>query len=262
MKRARIQLLVGVLIAVILAGLGIAGLVRERELAARTRCRDNMRQIGLSLDCYYDACGGVYPSGTVTIKRHQWGKNLPPEQRLSWAIILHPYLDQSALYSTYNLNSPWFAPENEWFFKERVPWLLCPAFPESSIPRSPPYPTHYVGIAGLGLDSPLLPLNLPRAGFFGYDREIRKSDVKDGLGNTLVMAEITEDIGPWLAGGPSTVWGLGQGKFPYLGHPAQFGGFHRGFMTNVLFADGSVRLLGPETSPQVLEAMTTIAGGD
>jgi hypothetical protein len=68
MKRARIQLLVGVLIAVILAGLGIAGLVRERELAARTRCRDNMRQIGLSLDCYYDACGGVYPSGTVTIK--------------------------------------------------------------------------------------------------------------------------------------------------------------------------------------------------
>jgi prepilin-type processing-associated H-X9-DG protein len=259
MKRARIQFLVGVLIPVLLVGLGIAGVVRVRELAARTRCRNNMRQIGISLYNYYDTNGGVYPTGTVSIKL---GKNLPPEQRLSWFFLLSPYVEQDSVLPPHQINLPWYAPENATYFKARVPWLLCPTFPESSIPRSPPYPTHYVGIAGLGLDSPLLPLNLPRAGFFGYDREIRKSDVKDGLGNTLVMAEITEDIGPWLAGGPSTVWGLGQGKFPYLGHPAQFGGFHRGFMTNVLFADGSVRLLGPETSPQVLEAMTTIAGGD
>ena len=39
-----------------------------------------------------------------------------------------------------------------------------------------PSPTHYLGVAGLGEDAPLLPLTDPRAGFFGYDRKVSTLD--------------------------------------------------------------------------------------
>src|SRR4051812_33479077 len=47
---------------------------------------------------------------------------------------------------------------------------------------------------------------------------------------------------------------------PYLGAGGQFGGGHRG--TNVLFVDGSVRHLDASVSPEVFEALGTIAGGE
>ena len=61
--------------------------------------------------------------------------------------------------------------------------------------------THFVGISGIGLDSPTLPTGRPRAGVFGYDRRTSIGDITDGLVDTMMLAETTEGIAPWIAAG-------------------------------------------------------------
>jgi hypothetical protein len=53
--------------------------------------------------------------------------------------------------------------------------LLCPAAPSSEKSQAEGL-IHYVGVAGVGLDSPSLPIGDPKSGVFGYDRQIRIED--------------------------------------------------------------------------------------
>ena len=98
-----------------------------------------------------------------------------------------------------------------------------------------------------------------RAGVFGYDRQTREADIKDGASETMMLAETTSANGPWTAGGPATVRGLDPRRPPYLGPGQQFGGAHRGGAT-VAFADGSVRFIGESIEPSIFEALATVAG--
>ena len=138
--------------------------------------------------------------------------------------------------------------------------LKCPASPLEP-KSSPPGVTHYVAIAGLGLDSPELPKEHPRVGIFGYDRQTRIEDIKDGTANTMMLAETAAANGPWIAGGTATVRGLDPAQTPYVGRNRQFGGHDRdGAM--VLFADGSVRSTKESISKRVFEAYSTMAGSE
>jgi prepilin-type processing-associated H-X9-DG protein len=142
---------------------------------------------------------------------------------------------------------------------ELLPGLSCPAN-RSRLVAGLPDPIHYVGIAGVGPDAPTLPIGHPRAGAFGYDRQVRLADLKDGGATTLLLVETTFQNGPWTAGGPATVRGLDPARQPYFGGH-QFGGAHPGG-TMVAFADGSVRFLPETMAPKVFEALATIAGGE
>jgi prepilin-type processing-associated H-X9-DG protein len=120
---------------------------------------------------------------------------------------------------------------------------------------------HYVGVAGVGEDAALLPVEDKRAGVFGYDRRTRPEDIRDGTGTTLMVVETATDNGEWTAGGRATVRGLDPDHPPYLGRHGQFSSYHRA-VTNALFVDGSVRALGSGMAPEVFEALATIAGGE
>jgi hypothetical protein len=125
-------------------------------------------------------------------------------------------------------------------------------------------------MAGVGADAATLPLEDKRSGMFGFDRQVRLQDIKDGLGNTILVMETTTDLGPWAAGGASTVRGLDPEQQPYLARDGQFGLKHRTdtfFRTNpvgsnISLVDGSVRFLDANISSKTLEALATIAGGD
>jgi hypothetical protein len=133
-------------------------------------------------------------------------------------------------------------------------------------------PTEYIGISGLGPNSAELAADDPRSGFFGCSRTIKKEDIRDGLSSTLLAIETSTDLGPWAAGGPSTVRGIESEKQPFIGLNCQFGGNHktdRGLVrwirhdcATAAFADGSVRFLNDSISRETLEALATIAGGD
>jgi hypothetical protein len=155
-----------------------------------------------------------------------------------------------------NFPVPWRRGERSGRFSN-VMDFCCPA----SLDGSPELPTgvNYVGITGLGETAAELPLSGPRAGFFGHDRQIRLTDIKDGTANTMAVAEVL-DGGPWTAGGHPTVRGLVADGRPYLGEGGQFASLHA--ETNVLFANASVRSFTATLSPEVFEAMATIAGGE
>jgi prepilin-type processing-associated H-X9-DG protein len=124
-----------------------------------------------------------------------------------------------------------------------------------------PFPLSYVGIAGLGPDAPTLPTGHPRAGVFGFDRATGLGQITDGAASTLLLLETARDLRPWTEGGPSSVRGVDPATRPHLGRGRPFGGYHPGG-ANAAFADGSVRFLRDSIDPAVLEALSTVAGGE
>src|SRR5262249_15309884 len=133
--------------------------------------------------------------------------------------------------------------------------------------------THFVGIAGLGLDAAEYDNQNARRGVFGYDRVTAKDDVKDGLANTIVLIRVPSDIkAPWLAGGGATVRGVSEeanenpvAPFVCTTYPAgpdeksKWVG-KRG--TIAVMGDGKVRFIPFDIPATTFRALCTIAGGE
>lgn len=267
---------VGLAVAAVVGGLLVVQTRRVHDAAQRTQCQNTLRQIGLAT-ANYRGMFTHFPAGTVP------NADLPPDKRLGWLTELVPCMEASLDVYLLEKGLAWDAPENcplrcrryagkpssdyREFRNAGPPYFVCPANPAAQAPDLP-YPTSFVGVAGLGESAAELPLSDPRAGLFGYDRRPSPKDVKDGLSTTLLAAEVL-DGGPWTAGGRATVRGLVSGR-PYLGEGGQFAGGHRGgeltgprpVVTNVAFADGHARPLTDAVSPAVLEGLATIAGGE
>jgi prepilin-type processing-associated H-X9-DG protein len=268
---------------VLTIGVGMPGMTflkrYRREADLRKGCATHLHAIWWAL-------GGprseTFPAGTVP------AEGIPPEKRLSWVTRRYGYFDESqGVNFLFDKTASWDSEAN------RIPKILISADDDKEsvrcppdllpyvvllCPESPGYPRftgkfdpnfmaktpaeiHYIGIAGVGRDSPTLPEKHPRAGVFGYDRQTRMADIKDGAANTMMMAETAMAIGPWIAGGPATVRGLDPDRKPYVGKGQQFGGRHRGG-ASVLFVDGSVRFVRDSIAPSTFEALSTIAGGE
>ena len=260
MRRANVVVIIAVVL--IVAGLVVMGVYRVRDWANAIKCQNNLHQIGIALHSWHDATGH-FPRATVSNPR------LPPEKRLSWMVAIFPYT-MSGYKSLLNEEKPWDDPENNpprrqfWHHRMQeelygdVEVFFCPARSHTTSPDSA-CTTDYVGITGVGADAAEFPLSDPRAGFFGYDRQISMKDIKDGTANTMAVTEVL-DGGPWTAGGHPTVRGLADDGRPYLGEGGQFASLHG--KINVLFADASARPFAAALSPEVFEAMATIAGGE
>ncbi|WP_074305421.1 DUF1559 domain-containing protein [Singulisphaera sp. GP187] len=258
-------------VALVAIGLAGVGLFRENQARAeREPCRGKLRNLAMALKGYQSQWG-AFPPGTVR------GDRLVPERRLSWVILILNWTDYyQSISFLFDPDLPWdsetnilpqvqVSPPGEPRSVEpstEPPWfpIRCPAH-LSRVKPGMPEPLVYVGIAGLGTDAPNLPIGHPRAGIFGYNRQTRTADLKDGASSTMMLAETTAQVGPWTAGGPSSVRGLDPNRRPYLGRGRQFGGTHRGGAM-IAMADGSVHFLRDSIAPSVFEAPSTVAGGE
>lgn len=234
----------------VLAALLLPAVQQAREAARRTQSQNNLKQIGLALHNFHDV-NQNFPAGT-----HE-NEKLKPEKRLSWQAEILPYVDQAAIYNQINFNKAWDDEANAEIVKIQLPVYLNPSLVVA--PNGKVGLTHYVGIAGLGKDGPLLPVDNAKAGFFGYDRVTRIQDITDGTSNSMAVCNASKDLGGWATGGPSTIRPLT--KKPYINGPDGLGGVHAGGM-HVLFADGSVRFISEHINADLLEALTTISGGE
>jgi prepilin-type N-terminal cleavage/methylation domain-containing protein len=122
-----IELLVVIAIIAVLIGLLLPAVQKVREAASRTRCVNNLKQIGVACHMFHDAYGEFpYENG---------GAQLTPTMPPSWPMQIMPYLEQGNAYNyimAANANaSPtnpmWFAASNAWQLAPPVAVFLCPS---------------------------------------------------------------------------------------------------------------------------------------
>ena len=233
----------------VLVALLLPAVQQAREAARRTQSRNNLKQIGLAMHNYHDVYNEL-PRGTVE------NDDLDPNERLSWAYSILPYIEQQALYESVDGEAGWEAEENS-----QAVLIAVPAFQNPSQPGERPNPSagDYVGMAGVGEDAATLENDDPRAGIFGYNRQCRFRDITDGTSNTIMVTDSSEPNASYLAGGRATIRGFSQS--PYLNGPDGIGSPHTG-VVQVLMADGSVRAISVNTDETTLEALATKAGGE
>jgi prepilin-type processing-associated H-X9-DG protein len=244
--------------------LGLLGMVLlyVQELNHRAACANNLRQIGEAVHSYSDHHDHYFPPGTVL------NAELKPEQRLSWQAAIIPYFSEGKtagklaakqwekLAGAIALKEAWDAPANAGL-RRNVTLFLCPTFAHEFIQDRVGL-TSYVGISGVGDKAATLPLGDPNVGFFGYDRLLRDSDIAARLDATMAAIETMQENGPWAAGGPPTVRGVPAGSDRCVGTSAAFGGLHRAG-ANVLWADGSTRMVSEKVDPELFRHEARIA---
>jgi len=90
-----IELLVVIAIIAILIGLLLPAVQKVREAAARMKCQNNFKQIGIAFHTYSDTYN-KFPAGHVT-SQPSGGTALTPGW--SWSALILPYIEQTALYT-------------------------------------------------------------------------------------------------------------------------------------------------------------------
>ena len=278
--RRRMGCLLIVALGVVAFGLLIDWIVRNRMNQDRVYCTNNLRQLAQFTDTRAKP-DGVKPSidtmavppGTIA------NPSLPADQRLSWVVELLPTFDQhqqntTELMVTIRRGEAWDGPGNIGPSRTVLPMLNCYGNPMKA-PSGDPAFTQYVGSGGVDKNAPSWggvpfpfapggPVVYPNtAGCFHYDAPTPFRAITDGLSNTILFAEISTDVGPWIRGGPSTIRTYdprGTAVKP-IGVGGQFGGNHA-YGTNFGFADYSVHAFTEKTDPEVLKRLFTIADGE
>src|SRR5438445_4435564 len=97
-----IELLVVIAIIAILIGLLLPAVQKVREAAARAKCQNNLKQIGLAVHNYHDANGSL-PAGNVFRIGQPSGKY---DHYESWAISILPFVEQTAIANLWDKNQP------------------------------------------------------------------------------------------------------------------------------------------------------------
>lgn len=257
------ELLVCIGIIAIVMGMFLPAVRKVRGPAERVRCMNNLRQLILALDIYQSNGRSVsntsagqpdaptrqlYPTGYL-------GPGDLPEDRLSWMVALLPYLEQGTLYQQIDVDKGYSG--NCPAAQTNLRMFICAAENEKAVPNAV---THYIAMAGIGLDAAERPSGTVGNGFMGYKRFTSKSMIEDGTANTIALMETRTGLGPWARGGKSNLRGFDPTDLPVHGDHRQFGG-HTGSMM-AAFADGSTRTISTLIDPKILAAAFTIAGGE
>lgn len=113
-----VELLVVIAIIAILMALLLPAINAARESARRTKCANNLRQIGLALQNYVS-----------TFKRFPAGQVEPCKkcERVGWTVYFLDYIEQQAIYDRLELREDLRSARNREAVSQRIETYLCPS---------------------------------------------------------------------------------------------------------------------------------------
>jgi prepilin-type N-terminal cleavage/methylation domain-containing protein/prepilin-type processing-associated H-X9-DG protein len=315
-----IELLVVIAIIAVLIGLLVPAVQKVREAGARSQCQNNLHQLGIALHNYENNFKRFPPGGKSYGWCHNpqlYGD--PVIYNWNGLVFLLPYIEQQALWSSINQNAAMsnciegnsgccppvkavgqlagdaVASGNATVAVTPLDIFHCPSdngdmlqgtSEEYGIKAGTSYrgvKTNYDFIAtGTTYDCNFwsrIAANQKR--MFGENSTTKVAMVRDGLSNTLAMAETTYNVyngtcpawayRGWVQTGVDTVGGINNwtyGSTPpitpipgRLGSWGRLGSLHTGG-ANALFADGSVRFLSESIDLLTLQNLAAMADGN
>jgi prepilin-type N-terminal cleavage/methylation domain-containing protein/prepilin-type processing-associated H-X9-DG protein len=132
-----VELLIVIAIIGILVALLLPAIQQAREAGRRINCANHLKQIAIATQNYVDARGELPPSAIVDPKTRTYSDGSPEGReypvfdqlagkRFSWAVLLLPYIEESALFSQFDMSKSLFEQVNE-PQAQHVPVYLCPS---------------------------------------------------------------------------------------------------------------------------------------
>jgi prepilin-type N-terminal cleavage/methylation domain-containing protein/prepilin-type processing-associated H-X9-DG protein len=220
-----VELLVVIAIIGVLVALLLPAVQAAREAARRTRCKNNLKQLGLALH-NYEGVHHSFPPGAI------WNSTTAAttRPRLNFHCLLFPYIEQNNVYGAINLQDFTGSTGGAWFTATAnipattapMPHLRCPtdnAKPQYIQPtvQIRYYRSNYFGVWHGFQTSDVLNVTYDRSqapkAFFGANIGIRIADITDGTSNTVAIAEALGGMAETDARG--FVWG-DQAAFQFL----------------------------------------------
>ncbi len=279
-----IELLVVIAIIAILIGLLLPAVQKVREAAARMKCQNNLKQIGLACHNYADVNRGLPPSRIFSPHQHGWG------------VFLLPHLEQDNLFRLYNMGDHFFGATNAAVIETPLGVYECPSTPSGRRTIAIANRAGSVGAAGdyfslMQLFDPVVFPGQPLQQGVMHDVRPRAiTAITDGTSNTLIISEqagrndhyirgVKQPTdanlagrnyrGPWASHNLVTFSGYSADGLTRFGGPCALNcntnqsliSFHSGGV-NGLFADGSVRFLRDTTNLLVVYAAISFDGGE
>jgi prepilin-type N-terminal cleavage/methylation domain-containing protein/prepilin-type processing-associated H-X9-DG protein len=232
-----IELLVVIAIIAVLIGLLLSAVQRVRQAADRVRCQNNLKQLGLALHHYAGDYNKAFPPAS-TLTATPTAVNA-----VAWGTLILPYIEQTALYSKYDLRAAAFPPpyglnSNIAVISTPVNTFICPSVPLSATARIYTYdltaegnaytgenlpagalqytaaPSDYTGINGVRAS---LWNNLTRNGYptsahttdeegiLIEDNSCPLTSVTDGLSHTILLGELAGKPNWYVRGQQRTI---------------------------------------------------------
>jgi prepilin-type N-terminal cleavage/methylation domain-containing protein/prepilin-type processing-associated H-X9-DG protein len=186
-----VELLVVLAILAVLTGLLLPAVQKVRETAARLKCQNNLKQVGLGLQNYHDANGSLPPGYTATENYSDGANDTTPGW--GWAAYLLPSLEQHNLYRQLDFQQP--AAKSQ-AIGNLVPLFLCPSdvLPVEAFAVPDAFgdvvalagPSSYAGCVGGDESDTFGPAGL---GVLYRNSRTRLTDVTDGTSQTICVGE-------------------------------------------------------------------------
>ena len=263
-----------------------SALASMRSKSRRMQCSDNLRKITLGIDQYVSA-GDYYPPVITRVPRNH-----------GWLASVLPFVGEEDLFESYDFSAHWCDPVNASVIETRVPMFECPsasyegrmAVGETQFP----YRGGVLDYLATNRVSPVmvndgwLPKSTRIDGILTRQRSVHRSEIRDGLANTILLAEVAGTPAKYVfrQKEPRPMYGdRGFGAWAdagiYIqGHGHQADGrdwpgfcainctnddaiysFHQGG-ANLSFADGAVRFVSEQVDLYVLMSAITRDNGE
>ena len=195
-----VELLVVIAIIGVLVALLLPAVQAAREAANRMSCANNLKQWTLATHNFADTHQGFFPIGGMHV--NPAGGQLVEDgnryYRISWPVMLWPYIEQNALWDQYNIKEPFhqLAPsKNNELLRVKLDAYYCPSDRVGAQQATSDAHWRVLGnyVANMGnthLHQNAADQAIYSGSPFGINHTYRLAEVTDGLSNTACFSEL------------------------------------------------------------------------